>query len=195
MRFTLVAVVVGLVVGLLAGGRPRHIAGRPFRRWPLLAAGLAVQVASARIGGRPGLVLLVAAYGLLVAFAAVNATRVGMWMVALGIGLNLLAIALNGGMPVRPEAVVAAGIAGPGRVDVLRLDGKRHLERPSDRLLALSDVIPVPPLREVLSFGDLVMGVGLADVLVHLLRPPRRAAHAAAGTAGGPRWAHARPAR
>lgn len=195
MRFTLVAVVVGLVVGLLAGGRPRHIASRPFRRWPLLATGLAVQVASARIGGRPGLVLLVAAYGLLVAFAAVNATRVGMWMVALGIGLNLLAIALNGGMPVRPEAVVAAGIAGPGRVDVLRLDGKRHLERPSDRLLALSDVIPVRPLREVLSFGDLVMGVGLADVLVHLLRPPRRAAHAAVGTAAGPRWAHARPAR
>ena len=180
MRFTLLAVAAGLVIGLLTGGHTDHLASRSFRFWPLLALGLALQAVSGRFPGDGGLVLLVASYCVLVAFSAGNALRVGMWMVALGIGLNLLTIAVNGGMPVRPSAVVAAGIAEPGEVASLRIEGKRHLERPSDRLMAISDVIPVRPVREVLSFGYVIMAVGLADVIVHLLRPPPARAHAAA---------------
>jgi hypothetical protein len=183
MRFTLLAVAAALVISLLTGGRPDHMASRSFRFWPVLVAGLALQLASVRLGG---LLLLLASYALLLAFSAANALRVGMWMVALGIGLNLLTIAVNGGMPVRPSALVAAGVAEPDEVGTLRIGGKRHLERPSDRLMIISDVIPVRPLREVLSFGDVIMGVGLADVVVHLLRPPLARAHAATGPARRP---------
>ena len=173
MRFTLVAVATGLAIGVLAGGRPRHLAHRGLRLWPLLLAALGLQAVAVRLESPTGLVLLLCSYALLLAFAAGNVTLVGMWLVALGIGLNLVAIAVNGGMPVSRSALVAAGIADAHAVDAVPIEGKRHLQRPSDRLLAISDVIPVPPLREVVSFGDVAMGVGVADVLVHLLRPPR----------------------
>ena len=181
MRFTVLAVLTGLAIGYLTGGRFRHLGARGLRMWPFLAAGLLLQVASERLGSPAGVALLLASYALLVAFAAANVALVGMWLVALGIGLNLLTIAVNRGMPVRPSAMVAAGIAGPEEVQSLDIGGKRHLERASDRLLVISDVIPVRPLREVVSFGDVVMAVGIADVLVHLLHPPRRrGAHAEA---------------
>ncbi|MDP8992345.1 MAG: DUF5317 domain-containing protein [Actinomycetota bacterium] len=175
MRFTIVAVAAGFLFGVLTGGRPRHLADRSFRLWPLLIAGLAFQLASAALDSAAGLVLLVTSYLLLLAFAAANVAVVGMWLVALGVALNLMVIAVNGGMPVRPSALVAAGVAGPEEVHDLGLKGKRHLERPSDRLTAFSDIIPVPLLSEVLSFGDIVLNVGLADVVMNLMRPPRRA--------------------
>jgi hypothetical protein len=37
----------------------------------------------------------------------------------------------------------------------------------------LSDIIVVDPLNQALSFGDLIMVVGLADLLVHRSRTPR----------------------
>lgn len=178
MRLTILAVAVGTVGGLGAGalgaGRPRHLApAQRLRLWPLLAAGLGLQVAGSApaAGGRP--VALLASYALLVVFAGANAQVVGMWLVAVGIALNGLVMAVDGGMPVSRAAVVAAGLAGPGQASGLRLPAGRHLERPSDQLVAAADVVPVAPLREVVSLGDLVADVGVADVLVHLLRRPR----------------------
>src|SRR5205807_9044896 len=54
---------------------------------------------------------------------------------------------------------------------------KHHAERSSDKLVFLADIIPVTPLGEVLSFGDVILAVGVIDVLVHLMRPPRRRGH------------------
>ena len=57
-------------------------------------------------------------------------------------------------------------------------------ERPSDRLTFLGDIILVPALRQSLSFGDLIMLVGLVDVLFHCSRSPatRRRVSAAQGS-------------
>ena len=49
---------------------------------------------------------------------------------------------------------------------------KHHAERPSDKLTFLGDIILVPALRQSLSFGDLIMLVGLVDVLFHCSRNP-----------------------
>jgi hypothetical protein len=103
---------------------------------------------------------------------------VGLGLVALGIVLNLVPIALNGGMPVDRQAVVRAGITTSEGLAHLRLDRKHHLDRPDDHLSVLSDIIPVSPLGEVLSFGDVVLSLGVADVLYHLLRPRLRHARA-----------------
>jgi hypothetical protein len=73
-------------------------------------------------------------------------------------------------MPVREDAVVAANIAEPGELAGVDLGPKRHLADDSDRLMVLSDIIPVSFTREVLSFGDLVVSLGVADVVYHLLR-------------------------
>ena len=171
MRFALVAVGAGLLIGFAAGGRLRHVGDRAFRLWWLLEAGLALQVAGWVLSGGTGLAAFVASYGLLLAFAVANLIRVGMWLVALGIALNFLFIAVNGGMPVSPSALRAAGLADPGTAAGLGLEGKHHLERSSDRLLFLADVIPARPLRAVVSFGDVAMTVGVANVIVHLMQP------------------------
>lgn len=172
MRFTLLAVAVGLGAGVVAGGRLRHLSRRTFRAWPLLVAGVGLQVI-VRLSGdhAAGTGVLIVSVGLLLAFAVANLSTVGMWLVAAGLGLNLAVIALNGGMPVRPSALVGAGLAEPGRAGAVALSGRHHLERPSDRLTGLGDVIPLAPLREVISFGDLFMAVGSADVVFHLLAP------------------------
>ncbi|HVF75418.1 MAG TPA: DUF5317 family protein [Acidimicrobiales bacterium] len=171
MFFTAVAVVVGLALGLLTGGRLEHLGNRRFRAPALLAAGLVVQAASGRFGGGT-VALVIVSYLFLMAFCAANLRLVGMGVVLLGLAMNFTTIAVNGGMPVRRSAVVAAGIAEWHELDDLEIHDKRHLERSDDDLMFLSDIIPVPVLGEVLSFGDLVMSVGVADVLFHLLRPP-----------------------
>jgi hypothetical protein len=169
MFFTAVAVVVGLALGLLTGGRLEHLGNRRFRAPALLVVGLVVQALSGRVGSTVALVIL--SYLFLMGFCAANLRIVGMGVVLVGLAMNFTTIAVNGGMPVRRSAVVAAGIAEWHELDELEIHDKRHLERPDDELMFLSDIIPVPVLHEVLSFGDIVMSVGVADVLVHLLRP------------------------
>ncbi|HET9443350.1 MAG TPA: DUF5317 domain-containing protein [Acidimicrobiales bacterium] len=177
--YIVVAVVVGLTVGLLAGGRLANLAERSFRAPGLLVAGLAIQVASSWAGSG-GVALLLVSYGFLLAFAAANARHVGMMVVFVGISLNFLVIAANDGMPVRPSAIVAAGAARPEDVGSVTFNAKHHLETDADRLTFLADIVPVPlpGAREVVSYGDLVMAVGVADVIARWLRrrPERVAA-------------------
>jgi hypothetical protein len=174
MLFTAVAVVVGLAIGLLTGGRLEHVGARAFRGVPLLAVGVGLQLVSGLLSDvGVALVLVLLSYVALVAFCALNLPVVGMGVVSVGLAMNSLVIAANGGMPVRRSAVVAAGIADYDDLPDIKLKGKRHFEDEDDRLQFLADIVPVPVLREVLSFGDLVMSVGVADVIVHLLRPSR----------------------
>ena len=53
----------------------------------------------------------------------------------------------------------------------LHLGAKRHLERSGDRLTVLGDTIPIRPLHEVASFGDLILAMGVGDLAFRLLRP------------------------
>ena len=171
MLFTAIAVAAGLVVGLLAGGRLQELGRRRLRLWPLLPIGIALQLPLLDALGSTG---LLAAYACLLVFAAANLRLVGMGLVVLGIALNMIPIAVDHGMPVRSQAVIDAGISTKEGLDQLELDRKHHLQRPSDRVAVLTDIIPVSPLHEVLSFGDVVLAVGVADVIFHLLRPRLR---------------------
>lgn len=176
MLFTAVAVAVGIAVGLLTGGRLHHLGERTFHAVPLLVGGVALQLLSGVLTDI-SVALVLLSYVLLLAFCAMNLRLVGMGIVLVGLALNSLVIGVNGGMPVRRSAVVAAGIAGYDDIPEIRLKGKRHFEDDDDRLMFLADIIPIPGLQEVLSIGDVVMSVGVANVLAHLLRPPRTPRH------------------
>lgn len=166
---------MGLVIGFARRGRLSHMSRKSLRGWMLLAAGIATQAAAGRIGGPDATTTLVlASYILLLVFAAMNLHLIGMGVVMVGMASNAMVIGLNDGMPIRPSAVVAAGLATPEEAERMRADVKRRPEQPSDRLVVLADIVPVPPLREVVSFGDLAIGVGVADVIVHLMRPRNR---------------------
>ena len=156
--------VVGMLVGWGLGGRLSNLAAVEIRLWPLLPAALVLQVVPIpRLGegiGRyaPFAVLLFSF--LVIGFVCVRNIRLaGFPAILLGVVLNAIPIAVNQGMPVSGDAVVAVG--GEAE-DVDRERGeKHHLLGPDDRLTFLADVIPVrPPFTAVVSVGDLVMWVG-----------------------------------
>src|SRR5687768_1163181 len=173
MLFTAVAVAVGIAIGLLTGGRLQYLGERTFHAVPLLVVGVGLQLVSGLLTD-VSVALVLLSYVALLLFCALNLRLVGMGVVLVGLAMNSLVIAVNGGMPVRRSAVVAADIAGYDDLPDIKLKGKRHFEDEDDRLMFLADIVPVPLLHEVLSFGDLVMSVGVADALVYLLRPERR---------------------
>ena len=167
--FTLAAMAIGFLVSLAFGGRFRYLAGKSFRVWLLLPIGLLLQVLVERDGMRAPYALLLLSYVCLIVFGIANRRLTGMWLIVLGFSLNFLCIALNHGMPVSRTAI---GSLGP---ESRPFGVKHHLERPSDKLTFLGDIIPVPsPVNEALSFGDMIMTVGVADLLFNLMQPPRR---------------------
>ena len=170
MTYVLLAIVAGIAIGYLRGGRLSALAHAEVRWGPVLGAAIALQVASLAVDGDLGVAALLASFACIIAFTAMNLTREGMGVVLVGVALNAIVIGVNGGMPVREGAIVAAGIADRDDIGALDFNSKWHLETDADRLTFLGDIIPVPGAREVLSFGDLIMAVGVADVVVHLMR-------------------------
>lgn len=185
MRLTVLALVAGVALGLAAGGRLRRAAAKPLR-WPWLVAGaVALYWSSSLFGAAQGAVVaLGCSYLALIAFAVANLRLVGMAVVLVGLLLNLAVVVANGAMPVDAAAVVAAGVADPGQLGSLDLGPARQWQEPGDRLAALGDVVPVAPLNEVVSFGDLIMAAGLGNVAFRLLRPSARRGAARAADRG-----------
>lgn len=171
MSLAAITLVAGVLLALATGGRPSY-AGE-LRAVHAVTAGVALQIAPQLldIGDRLGLGLVLGGYAMLVAFALANLRLVGMPVALVGLALNVVVIGANGGMPVRPAAVVAAEQADWDELADLRLGAKRHLERPGDRLTVLGDTIPIRPLHEIVSFGDLILAIGVGDVAFRLLRP------------------------
>ena len=165
LEFFLITFALALGVALLAGGTLRDVMETRLRgTWALfLAFGiqLVLDIFGPEGAGSIGYALLVVSYVLLLGFCAANIGLRGMSVVAIGIALNAAVIAVNRGMPIRTS-----------RGDVVTTV-KHHAERPSDRLMPLADIIVVPPVNQALSFGDLIMVVGLMDVLVHRSRATR----------------------
>lgn len=171
------ALVAGVVVGLAFGGRPGFIAQHRLHQWWLVVVGFGLQAVADRVHQVTlGTALVLVGAVALLAFAGLNRRLVGIGVVAVGVASNALVIGLNDGMPVHPAAVVSAQIASPGQLPVLNYGFRHRQERPTDKLRLLDDRIPLAPFHEVLSIGDLILAVGVAVTVSHLLR--RRPLHA-----------------
>ena len=172
----------GLVAGLLLGGRLEHLADIRLRFLPLLFLAVIVRFATeALLGYGVGIVdvlrvpLFGAAYGLLLFALWHNRSYPGLALAFIGIASNALVILVNGGrMPVWAPAYAASGLPGP-LASVLHVEltgtGAEFLAR----LGPLSDVIPIPiaPVQNVASIGDLFLTAGLAFFLfATLMRTP-----------------------
>lgn len=172
MTVLFVALVAGVVGGLVTGGRPSNVGKRAIRGTLLLAAAIVLQLLTWFLDASPrtGLVFVLVSYGLLAAFAVRNIRLVGMPVVLIGLLLNFTVIAVNSGMPVRADAMYTVD-RNPG---ALEHTAKRHIESEEDRLTVLGDVLPIKPFHEVVSFGDLILAFGLADVIFRLFQsaPP-----------------------
>ena len=173
MGFTVEALVVGVVLGFATGGRPSNIGRNALELVPLLVVSVVLQLAAELlpVSDTVGLALVLVSYIGLSAFATANIRLVGMPVVLVGLVLNLAVVTLNGGMPVRESSILAAHAATADQIRTLDFGAKRHLARDDDTITFLGDIIPVRPSREVLSFGDLILAFGIADVVFRLLKP------------------------
>lgn len=173
MVIFLAAIGVGLVIGLVRGGRIRHLARiRP--RWPALGgAGLVgVLVASFAPLAAPEIVLTAALAACLV-FCLFNLRLRGLGVVAVGLAANLAPLVVNGFVPVDSDALVHAEIADRGEVETIELDGAQRVADDETPLWFLGRIIPVPELGLVLSFGDLIVAAGLGAAARNSVRHRR----------------------
>jgi hypothetical protein len=181
----LVLIVIGLAVcvGFAAGGSLRHFERFRLHWWAVALAGLALQgiPLTSGVSRTIGTVALLGSYVLLGSFCWVNRRLPAVWLVMIGLALNLLVIGVNGGMPVSAGALEVSGASAEGLAGEGTL--KHHLMGPSDTLTPLADVIGIPPpLGAVISIGDVVLYAGIAILVVAVMlgrsgenrRPPAR---------------------
>ena len=165
------AIALGVVAGLVVGGRIGNLARLRFR-WPWLLA-IAVLVREVvlvtpvnRVDG--------AQYAYVVTLAAIvvwtiwNVKRLpAIWLVTAGSALNLLVIAANAGrMPVAPE--IASSLLRRGAIGQYMVMGS------GTNLNVLGDWIALYPIPEAYSPGDVLIAIGLAVAVFISTATPAR---------------------
>jgi uncharacterized protein DUF5317 len=188
MKFVLATLVLACGLGLLVGGRPSALASLKVRWTPAALIGLALQLAPFP-GDTLPLVMLFVSFVFLTAFAVVNlrAKVSGFVLILIGVLMNFTVIAVNQGMPVARDALVASHQQETLPILLERPGAKHHLAGSGDRLMFLADVIPLPPLEQVVSLGDVLAYTGVVWLVVAGMR--RREPDVAPETtvaAGGP---------
>jgi DHA3 family macrolide efflux protein-like MFS transporter len=177
-------IVLGLVLGLLAGGSISNLSSVRLRWVAVLMLAVILRFATEWLLIRDNalvetfrLPLFLFAYVLLLVALWANRTQPGMRLAFVGILSNAIAIAANGGhMPIWIPSLEAAGFT------LADLSSPFHATLPADLdaqfLLhagPLADIlpIPIPFLRNVASIGDVFLTAGLAFFLfATVLRSP-----------------------
>jgi hypothetical protein len=170
--FILYAVVIGLLVGAVLGGRTAGLSEIKLRWAWVFVVGLVIQLVlfsdpvTERIGelGVPIYVGSTLAVALVV---AANYRITGMPIVALGAFSNLAAIAANGGyMPASAEAMAALG-------KTAKTVYSNSALIPNPALPWLTDIFALPgwiPASNVFSVGDVLIGIGVIVVIAAAMR-------------------------
>ena len=169
-----IAMLAALLIPLVTLGSYKRLINTEIHWGWLLGLGLAIQLVleyytlPRRYWHSIGFGLLVASYVLILAFCARNVVLRGMSIVLIGIACNALVIVVNQGMPVKfPPQWENQSWA--------RATVKHHPGEPGESLRFLSDIIIVKdPFNVVLSFGDLIIAVGLCDAAFNASRDPQR---------------------
>ena len=164
---------LGVVVGWLRGGRIKHLAAKIPVLPALVFLALIIQGSLVFLSGTFDLLSVYSSYihafsyVLLLSFALWNRKLPGMPVVALGVFLNFLVIALNGGtMPVS-----TAGMP-PEVLERLAESVLHSAAAPGTRLAFLGDVVPAIG-RGKISPGDILMGAGVFFYLQQAMQRKR----------------------
>jgi dihydropteroate synthase len=165
-----VAALIGGVIGVAQAPLPSDVARSTLHRlWPL---GIALGAQLLVVIGPESTEVLFSACALIAIIVVANSNRHLAGIVVLGLGalLNLVSLVVNGGMPVDPDALVAADVVDADEVASTDPGAARHLDEGDDPLPWLGDIVPIGALHAVVSFGDLLIAVGLVDTVAALTR-------------------------
>jgi hypothetical protein len=177
------AALLALIVGAFAGGRVARVKDLNLKAPSLFIFAAMGKIAVVILGARGsplapliGGPINVAAYVFLCAALALNFHLWGMRLAAVGVFLNLIVIAANGGaMPVDRGLAVRAG----NLAMVQLLDSPNYLNHkpitPQTRLRPLADILPLPLLAPRPKFfapgsiGDIIVTVGACWLILSAL--------------------------
>jgi Family of unknown function (DUF5317) len=170
----LMAVVLGAGVGLWRGGRLSALVDVRLRWWSLLVAAIGIQLSLGWLPTATRWALVLVCCGLVVAWTYVNfgalGTKFGLAFLLAGILANTIVIAANKGMPVDIHALVISGRS--ASTNVARGFLFKHTTMTSHTSLSwLADRLPIPVLAQVMSFGDVLMLIGLGAIVYRLTQP------------------------
>ena len=176
-------IVLGLLLGLLAGGQLKNLANIQLRwTWLLVAAVIVRFGTEALLGAHVDILhdlrvpLLAGGFGILLVALWINRGYPGLSLAFLGILANAVVIIINGGyMPIWGTSLAAAGFVPEDVTSALHIVVQGDVAEFLTRALILGDVIPVPVpvIRNVASLGDLFLSLGLSFFLfAGLVRVP-----------------------
>ena len=177
VQLAVFSILVGVLSGFAGGGRFANVGWRRIRLIGMPVVGFSAVVAGRFISSDLAFYVGLAGMCCLAVFAIANIKALScMWLVALGLCLNVGVTANNHGMPYSPVALATAGVRPASYNDIPKSTPMSHPERPGDQLLFLADIVPVQPLRTVVSFGDILVAFGLGCVTATAMwdRRPRR---------------------
>jgi len=170
--FMLYAIPLGIMAGLLLGGRLAGLSSLSFR-WGWLSVGallvqavLFVDPVAAAVGDL-GVPIYLASNALVLIAIIANIRLVGLPLVALGAALNLVVIIANGGyMPASGDEYAAQGIAPVEGYSNTRVIAEPVLAPFTDRIA----LPPWLPFTNVISVGDLLIAAGTATAIAGTMR-------------------------
>lgn len=177
--FILYAIPIGIVAGLLAGGRLEGVGAIRLRWVPLMLLGLLLQLAIftdavGRLVGDAGPAIYIASTTAVFIAVLRNVAVPGVGLIAAGAACNLAAIVANGGwMPADAAALASVGGLKDGYTNSIVVG--------DPALRALTDVFALPawlPLSNVFSIGDVLIGAGIALTIALAMRDAGRMARA-----------------
>lgn len=177
------AVVLGVLVGYLRGGRIKHLATVRLQALWLLLPPLVIQLLIFPLGKQGPIITWgtpywhILSYLFLLTLVILNRRYPEILVMGAGLFLNFLAIAANGGyMPASTEALRQAGLETVAQaLEAGRRLGNTVLMGPGTRLNFLGDWLFLPawfPLSSAFSLGDVVLGVGAAFFLSRRMVKP-----------------------
>jgi hypothetical protein len=171
-------IILSFIVGFLRKGNLRGLAQLKLK-WGwifplLLVVELAVftlQNDSKLLGKISGSIYIVV-YVLGLLFLYMNRKNPGFLLILIGVFLNFLVMALNGGR--MPVSLDAASVLDPGYIEVLKesLYAKHIMLTSSTYLGFLGDVIPISdpyPRTQIISIGDIIMNIGIFFFIQYLM--------------------------
>ena len=170
--FILYPLILGLVLGLLAGGRPAGLGGLRFRWAPLIVLALVAQLilfsapVAAQVGDLGPSLYVGTTLAVLLAVLR-NWSIPGIPIVVAGAASNLLAIVANGGYMPASESALAAF----GKVEPTVYSNSALMRDPV--LVPLTDIFAMPrwlPGANIFSVGDILIAVGIMVLVVTAMR-------------------------
>jgi len=162
----MLALLTGALIGLVRGGRPRALTSVRLLSPGWLVAGVSAVLVVSWIGPAYPLVWMLGAYLAFARFGLRNLHLTGMIVLLIGMLMNASAMIANGAVPVSERALLSVEqVTTDGQA---LIEGLRESNSTATSFAVFGDIVPVPVLNVVVSLGDLVIAVALADIMMNV---------------------------